>query len=144
MEPSDHPDCVRQTHVMAQLPRLGSRGSVSRDVDLPLPLPQEGVPNAWQLPSCREVSGLGYHGTTVQVADFPGHHRALKVERLSWPRMLVRSNKTASALPLPPAREYRVRLQHVSAATLAQRYFADRIGGLRPPNNSEELLVATT
>lgn len=34
--------------------------------------------------------------------------------------------------------------QHVSAATLAQRYFADRTDGLRPPNNSEELLVATT
>lgn len=34
--------------------------------------------------------------------------------------------------------------QHVSAAMLAQRYFADRTDGLRPPNNSEELLVATT
>jgi methyltransferase (TIGR00027 family) len=34
--------------------------------------------------------------------------------------------------------------QHVSAATLAQRYFSGRTDGLRPPNNSEELLVATT
>jgi len=34
--------------------------------------------------------------------------------------------------------------QHVSAATLAQRYFAGRPDGLRPPNNTEELLVATT
>jgi methyltransferase (TIGR00027 family) len=34
--------------------------------------------------------------------------------------------------------------QHVSAATLTQRYFAGRTDGLRPPNNSEELLVATT
>ncbi|HEY3571115.1 MAG TPA: class I SAM-dependent methyltransferase [Thermoanaerobaculia bacterium] len=34
--------------------------------------------------------------------------------------------------------------QHVSAAMLAQRYFAGRTDGLRPPNNSEELLVATT
>ncbi|HEX4341576.1 MAG TPA: class I SAM-dependent methyltransferase [Polyangiaceae bacterium] len=33
---------------------------------------------------------------------------------------------------------------HVSAATLAERYFAGRTDGLRPPNNSEELLVATT
>jgi methyltransferase (TIGR00027 family) len=33
---------------------------------------------------------------------------------------------------------------HVSAATLTQRYFADRTDGLRPPNNSEELLVAST
>jgi methyltransferase (TIGR00027 family) len=35
-------------------------------------------------------------------------------------------------------------VQHVSAATLAQRYFTDRTDGLRPPNNSEELLVAAT
>ncbi|HEY1214168.1 MAG TPA: hypothetical protein VGE93_11105 [Bryobacteraceae bacterium] len=35
-------------------------------------------------------------------------------------------------------------VQHVSAATLAQRYFAGRTDGLRPPNNSEELLVAKT
>jgi len=34
--------------------------------------------------------------------------------------------------------------QHASAATLAQRYFAGRADGLRPPNNAEELLVATT
>jgi methyltransferase (TIGR00027 family) len=33
---------------------------------------------------------------------------------------------------------------HVSAAALAQRYFAGRTDGLRPPSNSEELLVATT
>ena len=33
--------------------------------------------------------------------------------------------------------------QHVSAADLAQRYFAGRTDGLRPPNNAEELLVAT-
>jgi methyltransferase (TIGR00027 family) len=36
------------------------------------------------------------------------------------------------------------RVQHVSAATLGDRYFAGRSDGLRPPNNSEELLVATT
>ena len=34
-------------------------------------------------------------------------------------------------------------VQHVSAAALAQRYFAGRTDGLRPPGNSEELLVAT-
>jgi O-methyltransferase involved in polyketide biosynthesis len=34
--------------------------------------------------------------------------------------------------------------QHVSAAALAQRYFAGRVDGLRPPNNAEELLVAAT
>jgi methyltransferase (TIGR00027 family) len=35
-------------------------------------------------------------------------------------------------------------VQHVSAADLAQRYFAARTDGLSPPNNAEELLVATT
>jgi methyltransferase (TIGR00027 family) len=35
-------------------------------------------------------------------------------------------------------------VEHVSAAALAERYFAGRADGLRPPNNSEELLVATT
>ena len=35
-------------------------------------------------------------------------------------------------------------VQHVSAANLAQRYFAGRTDGLRPPDNSEELLVART
>jgi hypothetical protein len=34
-------------------------------------------------------------------------------------------------------------VQHVSAAALGERYFAGRSDGLRPPNNSEELLVAT-
>jgi methyltransferase (TIGR00027 family) len=35
-------------------------------------------------------------------------------------------------------------VKHVSADELAQRYFAGRPDGLRPPNNSEELLVART
>jgi methyltransferase (TIGR00027 family) len=35
-------------------------------------------------------------------------------------------------------------VQHVSAATLARRYFAGRTDGLRPPINAEELLVAST
>jgi hypothetical protein len=33
-------------------------------------------------------------------------------------------------------------VQHVSAATLTTRYFADRSDGLRPPEHAEELLVA--
>ncbi len=36
------------------------------------------------------------------------------------------------------------KVEHVSAAALTQRYFLNRTDGLRPPNNSEELLVATT
>jgi methyltransferase (TIGR00027 family) len=35
-------------------------------------------------------------------------------------------------------------VQHVSGAALAERYFAGRADGLRPPSNAEELLVATT
>jgi len=33
--------------------------------------------------------------------------------------------------------------RHVPASDLARRYFADRADGLRPPDNAEELLVAT-
>ena len=35
-------------------------------------------------------------------------------------------------------------VRHVTAAMLAQLYFAGRTDGLCPPNNSEELIVATT
>ena len=36
------------------------------------------------------------------------------------------------------------KVEHVSADDLAERYFANRSDGLRPPSNSEELLVAAT
>ncbi|NVB78105.1 MAG: class I SAM-dependent methyltransferase [Kofleriaceae bacterium] len=36
------------------------------------------------------------------------------------------------------------RAEHVSAAALTERYFAGRTDGLRPPNNAEELIVAST
>jgi methyltransferase (TIGR00027 family) len=35
-------------------------------------------------------------------------------------------------------------VRHVSAATLTERYFANRTDGLRPPNNAEEFLVGVT
>lgn len=35
-------------------------------------------------------------------------------------------------------------VRHISAATLAERYFAGRADGLRPPDNAEELIVART
>ena len=35
-------------------------------------------------------------------------------------------------------------VQHVSAAALADRYFAGRTDGLRPPTNAEEFLIAMT
>mgnify|MGYP001552821437 CR=1 FL=1 len=51
--------------------------------------------------------------------------------------------KPAEMLAL--ARDARFRdVRHVSADALAERYFAGRSDGLRPPSNSEELLVART
>jgi methyltransferase (TIGR00027 family) len=35
-------------------------------------------------------------------------------------------------------------VRHISAAALAERYFAGRTDGLRPPERAEELMVATT
>lgn len=49
----------------------------------------------------------------------------------------------AEMLELARAAGFR-RVEHVPAAALAERYFAGRTDGLRPPNNSEELLIATT
>lgn len=51
----------------------------------------------------------------------------------------------APAEMLALAREARFRhVEHVPAAALAERYFAGRTDGLRPPDHSEELLIATT
>jgi methyltransferase (TIGR00027 family) len=49
----------------------------------------------------------------------------------------------AEMLALARAAGFR-RVEHVSAATLGDRYFAGRSDGLRPPDNSEEFLVAQT
>lgn len=49
----------------------------------------------------------------------------------------------AEMLALARAAGFRA-AEHVRAATLAQRYFGGRTDGLRPPNNAEELLLATT
>jgi methyltransferase (TIGR00027 family) len=49
----------------------------------------------------------------------------------------------AEMLSLARAAGFR-EVRHVSAAALADRYFAGRPDGLRPPYNAEELLVATT
>ncbi len=35
-------------------------------------------------------------------------------------------------------------VQHLSAAALTKHYFTGRSDGFRPPNNAEELLLATT
>jgi methyltransferase (TIGR00027 family) len=49
----------------------------------------------------------------------------------------------AEMLDLARAAGFR-EVQHVSAVTLAERYFAGRSDDLRPPRNAEELLVAST
>ncbi len=49
----------------------------------------------------------------------------------------------AQMLDLARAAGFR-EVAHVSAATLAERYFAGRSDGLRPPDNAEEILLART
>jgi len=72
----------------------------------------------------------------------PGLQRAEKGARASGTPFISFFTPTEM---LKLAREAGFReVQHVSAATLTQRYFAGRTDGSRPPNNSEELLVATT
>src|SRR5438445_9569351 len=72
----------------------------------------------------------------------PGLQRAEKGARASGTPFISFFTPTQM---LTLAREAGFReVRHVSAATLAQRYFAGRTDGLRPPNHSEELLIATT
>jgi len=72
----------------------------------------------------------------------PAIERAVEAARASG-TPFIRFFRPAEILAL--AREAGFRdVQHVPAAVLAQRYFAGRTDGLRPPNNAEELLVATT
>lgn len=72
----------------------------------------------------------------------PGVERAAEGARLSGTPFI---SFFTPAEMLAMAREAGFKeVRHVSAAMLAARYFAGRTDGLRPPNNSEELLVATT
>ena len=72
----------------------------------------------------------------------PGLEQAVKGARASGTPFISFFTPTEM---LALAREAGFReVRHVSAASLAQRYFADRTDGLRPPGNSEELLVAST
>jgi methyltransferase (TIGR00027 family) len=71
----------------------------------------------------------------------PGLERAAQAARASGTPFI---SFFTPAEMLALAREAGFReAQHVSAATLTQRYFKGRTDGLRPPSNSEELLVAT-
>jgi methyltransferase (TIGR00027 family) len=100
----------------------------------------------------RQVAGLAAGSTLVttfilplELTDpsvRPGLELAVKGARASGTPFISFFTPTEM---LALAREAGFReARHVSAATLAQRYFADRADGLRPPSNSEELLVATT
>lgn len=72
----------------------------------------------------------------------PGMERALKGAASSGTPFL---SFFTPAEMLTLAREAGFKeVRHVSSASLAERYFTGRTDGLRPPNNSEELLVATT
>jgi len=79
----------------------------------------------------------------LEMADLevrPGLQRAEQGARASGTPFLSFFTPTEM---LALAREAGFRqIQHVSAATLAERYFHGRTDGLRPPNNAEELLVA--
>lgn len=72
----------------------------------------------------------------------PGLERALEGARTSGTPFISFFTPTEV---LSMARDVGFReYHHVSAASLTERYFAGRTDGLRPPNNGEELLVATT
>jgi methyltransferase (TIGR00027 family) len=81
----------------------------------------------------------------IEMADpaaRPGIERAVEGARTSGTPFL--SFFTPAEI-LAVAREAGFRnARHVSASDLADRYFAGRTDGLRPPNNAEELLLATT
>ena len=98
----------------------------------------------------RQVAGLAPGSTFVmtfilpiELADpdaRPGLELAAKGARASGTPFISFFTPTEM---LTLAREAGFReVRHVSAADLAQRYFATRADGLRPPNNAEELLVA--
>jgi methyltransferase (TIGR00027 family) len=72
----------------------------------------------------------------------PGLERAVQGARASG-TPFISFFEPAEMLALARDAGFR-EVRHVSAATLAQRYFAGRSDGLRPPANSEELLIATT
>ena len=75
--------------------------------------------------------------TAVRVALW----RALHVEVDSPPHVF---DDEVGLMLAAPDDGWRSRPDMSLFTRLAQRYFAGRTDGLRPPNNSEELLVATT
>jgi methyltransferase (TIGR00027 family) len=100
----------------------------------------------------RQVAGLAPGSTLAmtfllpfELADpevRPGLERAAAGARASGTPFLS-FFEPAELLGLARQAGFRV-VRHVSADDLARRYFAGRADGLRPPANSEELLVGTT
>ncbi len=72
----------------------------------------------------------------------PGMERAMEGARANG-TPFISFFAPAEMLALARACGFR-EVKHVSAAALAERYCASRTDGLRPPKNSEELLVAMT
>jgi methyltransferase (TIGR00027 family) len=104
------------------------------------------------LATLRDVAGLAKGSTLamtfllpIELASEevrPGLERAVLGARASGTPFLSFFTPTQV---LDLAREAGLaRGEHVSAAVLTARYFADRSDGLRPPENAEELLVAGT
>jgi len=104
------------------------------------------------LETLRQVAALG-PGTTLamtfvlpfELADpalRPGLERAAEGARASGTPFLSFFTP-AEILALARDAGFRT-TEHVSASDLHERYFAGRTDGLRPPNNAEELLVAST
>lgn len=96
------------------------------------------------------VLGAGLDTFAQRHPELASHMRVFEIDQpspLAWKRQRL----IDPGFGIPPHLElvpvdfeagFRV-ARHVSAAMLAERYFANRADGLRPPNNSEELLVAT-
>jgi len=100
----------------------------------------------------RQVAGLAQGSTfamsfmlPVEMADpevRPGIERAAAGARANGTPFISFFTPTEM---LAMAKEAGFReVRHVSAAELAEQYFSNRTDGLRPPHNSEELLVATS
>jgi methyltransferase (TIGR00027 family) len=100
----------------------------------------------------REVAGLAAGTTLVmsfmlpfELADpevRPGLEQAAKGARAAG-TPFISFYRPEEMLELARQAGFK-QVEHVSAAALSERYFSDRHDGLRLPNNSEELLVAST
>lgn len=100
----------------------------------------------------RQVASLA-HGSTLAMTFMLPLERAAPEFRLMIERAIAGARAAGTPFVsffepeemLALAREAGFReVRHVSAASLAERYFSNRNDGLRPPNDSEEFLVAST